>query len=106
MNSKEAQALVGKCEGCRYSWTERFDPSPAGISLSPGYMEDAGCHADDFLVILPEVDVEEWGVAEPCPLWCSNIHYCERHGYQIGRCEICVDEAMYEDWKDNQEVEA
>lgn len=99
MELNEVQDLIGKCESCKYSWAESFDPSPHGISLASGQMMDAGCHAEDYLAILPDYD-GEWGNTKPCILWSGQIIYCFAHDYEIGEeCGKCIEEAMAVDYE-------
>ncbi len=88
----ELKDEIGQCESCRYSHCSSYDPSPAGVSLSSGSMEDWDCSAK----LGEEVDGEP-----PCPLWNGDVHFCETHGFHYGEnCQICEDNAQYEALKE------
>lgn len=97
----ELRIETGKCETCSHAIKTSFDPSPRGVSLSPGTMEDIECGFDwlpDGDDEIPEsvkaVSSEKIGTEIECPVWGPRIGYCHRHNrwYYDDECAACESE--------------
>ena len=96
---------IGICETCKSYYEDHYDPSPSGVSLSPGYMIDAGCKRDDELAEkYPNMDGIGKDIDNQCPLWelTSALAYCMKHKYWYwSECTDCYDDYIksMEDFK-------
>ena len=93
---------VGKCETCRFARISRYDPSPAGLSLASGYMEDCECEypftGDEDAELDTAWDDFYNNNKGECPFWEPNISYCKKHRAWYGGafCPHCENEAWGE----------
>ena len=76
---------IGHCESCRHLATWSEDPSPAGVSLSPGCIEYAECaysgtqeYWDTVMAKHKITDEEECELGRDvlCPMWSPIIRRC------------------------------
>lgn len=89
-----------RCPSCNFYDIESFDPSPAGVGLSPGTYQQEVCNHPDRN---SEVWDEDWGHKKSCPVWQSIFRrLCARHGSYDERwnCGMCQDESEQQlaDW--------
>ena len=103
---KITEIKIGVCETCEHYYEEKFDPSPAGVSLGSGYMIDAGCRKDEELA-KSEEDNEDLGrdFDNQCPLWevTKALFYCGKHKFWVrGECSDCMAEAYQEMLKESR----
>ena len=72
---------AGKCETCRHARITRYDPSPPGLSLASGYMEDVECEypVGDYPELEPLWDDFYNHDKGECPFWEPAITYCKKH---------------------------
>jgi hypothetical protein len=87
----ELTLKIGACETCKHVHKFSYDPSPSGVSLSPGEITEMECeHPGENLL-------EAAGLEWQCPLWEPNLGYCEKHGWHIGQsCDACENEGYDE----------
>jgi len=88
---------VGICETCKFYHVDYFDPSPAGVALGPGVMEDVYCEKEEEVMLT--VDDKDIGTDEnhQCPFWQPAFKWCKRHRiWYMGECEKCLDEMAEE----------
>lgn len=98
---KIAEVKIGICETCRHYRCERYDPSPSGVSLSPGYMIDEGCAKEEDKRISEDVGKD---TDNQCPVWnlTNSIAWCPAHKFWYwGECVEC--EADY--YKSLEQIE-
>lgn len=84
---------LGKCKTCRHHWCDHFDPSEAGVSLSPGVICDCGCLKENELFKkYPDCETKQYGEDTECPLWELYIfRYCNTHSKWIAdECAECL----------------
>lgn len=95
---------VGICGTCKHYRCEEYDPSPPGVALSPGTINDCECYREDDFVDLEEqgfiIEERDFGkdLAHQCPLWEPlELSYCKRHKqFTHGECDDCVYEGEME----------
>ena len=96
---KRTEMKIGVCETCKNYYEERYDPSPAGVSLGAGYMIDAGCGKEEELPDdSPDVGMN---MDNQCPVWeLAPLTYCPKHKYWYwGECSDCMNDYYEEDKK-------
>lgn len=78
----ELTLKIGACETCKHVHKFSYDPSPSGVSLSPGEITEMECeHPGENLL-------EAAGLEWQCPLWEPRLRFCEKHGWTS--YEYCI----------------
>jgi len=91
---------VGVCETCRFFHADTFDPSPAGVALGSGRMEDMCCEKEEEVALT--VDDEDVGTDEnhQCPYWQPAFEWCDIHKiWYMYECDRCID-GMAKEWEE------
>ncbi len=97
---------VGVCETCKHFSCDTFDPSPSGVALGKGWMNDCGCTKEDelFQIAGDWENFDKLGNDEEnqCPLWEPNFQWCKTHKvWYLYECDRCIEE-MEEAYKEFQ----
>ena len=93
---------MGVCKTCKHSRTDSYDPSPSGIAMSPGTIDEDYCELietgkDENMPDNPDVGMNE---DNQCPCWEPPINFCKEHNcwydYQCPKCEELMYQQMEE----------